>query len=151
VNVEPEGEEPVEVETRVQASPDVVFSFFTDPDKYCRWQGRAAELDPRPGGRYRVDMDGTNVVLGEYIEVDPPNRVVFTCGFEGNQGLPPGASMVEVTLLADGDGTIVRLRHTRLPDQDTRAQHRAGWEQFLERLAIAGASRDAASGGTAGG
>jgi uncharacterized protein YndB with AHSA1/START domain len=135
VSVEPEGDESVEVETRVQASPDIVFSFFTDPQKYARWQGQRAELDPRPGGRYRVDMDGTNVARGEYVEVDPPHRVVFTWGFEGNAGLPPGSSRVEVTLIPDGDGTIVRLRHTGLPDPNARAQHRAGWQQYSQRLA----------------
>jgi uncharacterized protein YndB with AHSA1/START domain len=135
VSVEPE-EEPVEVETWVRAAPEVVFSFFTDPDKYPRWQGQKAELDPRPGGRYRVDMDGTNVARGEYVEVDPPRRVVFTWGFEGSPGMPPGSSTVEVTLIPDGDGTIVRLRHTGLPDQDSRAQHEAGWQHYTQRLVV---------------
>lgn len=128
------GEEPVEVETWVRASPEVVFTFFTDSDKYRRWQGQKAELDPRPGGRYRVDMDGTNVARGEYVEVDPPRRVVFTWGFEGSPVLPPGSSTVEVTLIPDGDGTIVRLRHSGLPDEDSRAQHAAGWQLYTQRL-----------------
>jgi len=142
VSVDPNQADPLEVETRVQASPDVVFAFFIDPDKYRRWQGRGAELDPHPGGTYRVDMDRTNVVLGEYVEVDPPNRVVFTWGFEGNPALPPGASRVEVTLIPDGDGTIVRLRHSGLPDEEAREQHLMGWRLFLDRLALAASGRD---------
>ncbi len=129
--------EEVQVETRVEAPPGVVFSFFTEPDKYRRWKGRDAELDPRPGGTYRVRMDDTNVVRGEYVDVEPPNRVVFTWGFEGNEGLPPGTSRVEVTLVPDGNATIVRLRHTGLPDDESRSQHAAGWELYLGQLATA--------------
>jgi uncharacterized protein YndB with AHSA1/START domain len=82
-------------------------------------------------------MDETNVVRGEYVDVDPPNRVVFTWGFEGNDGLPPGTSRVEVTFIADGDATIVRLRHIGLPDEESRSKHEAGWKLYLGQLAAA--------------
>jgi len=137
VRVERDQPEEVVVEARVEAPPEVVFSFFTESEKYRRWQGQEAELDPRPGGTYRVKMDDTNVVRGEYVEVDPPHRVVFTWGFEGNDGLPPGASRLEITLVPDGEATIVRLRHTGLPDEETRSQHQAGWQLYLGRLAAA--------------
>jgi uncharacterized protein YndB with AHSA1/START domain len=130
----------VEVETRVEAPPEVVFSFFVEPDKYRRWKGQEAELDPRPGGTYRVTMDEANVVRGEYVDVDPPRRVVFTWGFEGNTGLPPGSSRVEVTFVPDGNATIVRLRHTGLPGTENRLQHEAGWKMYLAQLAAAAPS-----------
>jgi uncharacterized protein YndB with AHSA1/START domain len=137
VNIEPDKAGEVVVETRVKAPAEVVFSFFTEPEKYRRWQGQEAELHPRPGGTYRVEMDQTNVVRGEYVHVEPPHRVVFTWGFEGNEDLPPGASRVEVTLVPDGNDTIVRLRHTGLPDEESRSQHQAGWDLYLGRLAAA--------------
>jgi len=139
VSVEPDQAGELVVEARVEAPPEVVFSFFTEPEKYRRWKGQEAELDPRPGGRYRVRMDEANVVRGEYVEVDPPHRVVFTWGFEGNEGLPPGTSRVEITLVPDGEATIVRLRHTGLPDEELRSQHEAGWQLYLGRLAAAAA------------
>ena len=43
-----------ELEVRIQAPPETVFEFFVDPEKMTRWKGTEAELDPRPGGRYRV-------------------------------------------------------------------------------------------------
>jgi hypothetical protein len=61
---------------------------------------------------------------------------VFTWGFEGNADLPPGSSTVEITFVEDGDGTIVRLRHDRLPTDLPRQQHALGWRHYLERLAI---------------
>ena len=89
-------EQPIEVETRIAAPPDVVFAYFTDPELYRRWKGSSAELDARPGGLYRVVMPSGDLVRGEYVEVQPPTRVVFTWGFEGNAELPPGSSTVEV-------------------------------------------------------
>jgi len=45
------------VEARVEAPQEVVFSFFTEPEKYRRWKGQEAELDPRQGG-YLSSEDG---------------------------------------------------------------------------------------------
>ncbi len=93
-----------------------------------------AQLDPRPGGIYRVTMDAANIARGEYVELDPPHRVVFTWGWEGNAAIPPGTTTVEVTLRPDGDGTIVALRHTGLPGASAAATHDEGWVFFTERL-----------------
>jgi hypothetical protein len=58
-------------------------------------------------------------------------------GLRSNAELPPGSSTVEITLRADGDGTIVRLRHDRLPsDVVSREQHAVGWRHYVERVAI---------------
>src|SRR5437870_11259161 len=81
-------------------------------------------------------MPNGDRVRGEYVAVEPPYRVVFTWGFEGSTDLPPGSSTVEVTLHADGDGTIVRLRHDRLPTDASREQHAVGWRHYVERLAV---------------
>ncbi|MEO8289400.1 MAG: SRPBCC domain-containing protein [Gaiellaceae bacterium] len=132
----------IEQEIRIAAQPDTVFEFFVDPEKMTQWKGRQAELDPRPGGIYRVDISDMAVARGEYVEVDPPNRVVFTWGWEGiSNPVPPGSSRVEIDLVPDGDGTIVRLRHLDLPE-DERAIHGQGWEHFLARLAKAAAGED---------
>ncbi len=71
---------PIELETRVAAKPELVFEYFVQPALYRRWKGNTAELDPRPGGLYRVVMPTGHVVLGEYVVVEPPSRVVFTWG-----------------------------------------------------------------------
>jgi uncharacterized protein YndB with AHSA1/START domain len=134
---------PLEREVRVEAPPDVVFQFFVDPDQMVRWKGVAATLDPRPGGVYRVNVTGTHVARGEYVEVVPNERVVFTWGWEdeGNP-VPPGASRVEVTLVPDGSATIVRLRHLGLPG-GPEDRHADGWEHYMARLVVAGAGGDA--------
>ncbi len=83
-------------EVRINAKPETVFPFFTDPAKMLRWKGVDAMLDPRPGGIYRVNVTGRNVARGEYLEVTPYSRVVFTWGWEGETiPVPPGSSTVE--------------------------------------------------------
>jgi uncharacterized protein YndB with AHSA1/START domain len=128
-------------EVRIEARPETVFEFFTDPDKMVRWKGREATLEPSPGGTYRVTINDLAVARGEYVEVDRPRRVVFTWGGEGTNPVPPGSSTVEVELTPDGDGTLLRLTHRGLPEAEVE-EHAHGWDHFLPRLATAAAGGD---------
>jgi uncharacterized protein YndB with AHSA1/START domain len=142
---QPEVATVVEREIRIAARPETVFDFFVDPEKMRQWKGRGAELDPRPGGVYRVEINDQAVARGEYVEVDAPSRVVFTWGWEGQESgvhaVPPGSSRVEIDLTPDGDGTLVRLRHLDLPEE-AREIHGQGWDLYLGRLAKAAAGED---------
>jgi uncharacterized protein YndB with AHSA1/START domain len=128
-----------------------VVSFFTDPERYRLWQGVEAELDPRPGGIFRVTMTGRSrtVARGVYVEVKPPTRLVFTWGWEqggdlpeGMHGLHPGTSTVEVVLVAHGDGPMVRVRHSGLPGDAACRFHTSGWDLTVDRLVIVAAGGD---------
>ena len=134
---QPEVATVVEREVRIAARPETVFEFFTDPDKMVLWKGRQADLDPQPGGIYRVEMDDQIVARGEYVEIDPPRRVVFTFGWESaGSAVPPGSTTVEVTLMPDGDRTRVRLVHSGVPDR-IRTGSAEGWDHYLQRLVVA--------------
>lgn len=127
----------------IAARPETVFPFFTDPARLIQWKGLNATLVAQAGGVYRVDINGRDIVRGEYLEVTPFRRVVFTWGWEGDGSpLPPGASTVEVDLVADGQGTLVRLRHTGLPEGAVRQQHSQGWDHYLARLLSIAEGRD---------
>jgi uncharacterized protein YndB with AHSA1/START domain len=134
----------VEREVKIDARPETVFSFFVEPDKMAKWFGRRAELDPTPGGIYRVEINEQIIARGEYVEIEPHRRVAFTFGWESeddspsHQAVPPGSSRVEVALEPDGDGTLVRFRHLDLPE-DAREIHGHGWDLYLGRLALAAA------------
>jgi uncharacterized protein YndB with AHSA1/START domain len=133
----------VEVETRIEASPETVFDFFTDSDKMIQWMGRAAKLEPRPGGLFRCDINGRDVASGEYIALDPPRRAVFTWGWEAEDSVTrPGSTTIEVLLEPVGEATQLRLIHRDLPDADTGERHREGWEHYTARLAVAAAGED---------
>lgn len=130
----------IEREVRIAARPETVFTYFTDPERMRRWMGRTITLDPRPGGALRIDYNGEDIASGTFVEVDPPRRVVFTWGWEApGDPVPPGASTVEVDLAADGDGTLVRLRHLGLAAESVEG-HTVGWDQFLPSLVAAAAA-----------
>lgn len=134
---------PLEREVRIDAPPEVIFKFFVDPEQMVRWMGVEADLDPRPSGVFRVNVTGQEVVLGEYVEVSPNERVVFTWGWEGEgNAVRPGASTVEITLVPDGAATTVRLRHLGLPG-GPEDRHAEGWEHYLARLEVAAGDGDA--------
>ena len=130
----------IEREVRVAARPEVVFDFFRDPVKMMRWKGTEAMLDPRPGGIYRVVVTANDIAKGEYVEVTPYSRIVFTWGWE-NSPIPPGSTTVEVAFVPDGEDTIVRLRHSGLASEAIM-EHDHGWAHFLSRLVIAAAGGD---------
>ncbi len=133
----------VEMETRVEASPEAIFGFFTEPDKMIQWMGRKAQLDPKPGGLFHCDVNGRSIASGSFLEVDPPRRVVFSFGWErGESVVEPGSSTVEVTLEPDGDATTVRLVHRDLPNEDSASSHREGWRHYIDRLCIVAAGGD---------
>jgi uncharacterized protein YndB with AHSA1/START domain len=132
--------EPLTLEVMIEASPETVFEFFVDPSKMRRWMGSHVVLDPRRGGVFAVD-NGDNHARGAYVVVDPPERVVFTWGWEGSELVPPGSSTVTVELEAAEGGTLVRLVHSDLPaGEDVRHSH--GWTHYLGRLTSAAAGKD---------
>lgn len=132
----------VEREVRIAARPETIFAFLTDPAKLTRWQGTMATLDPRPGGLYHVVVSGQHVARGQFLAVEPYDRVVYTWGWEGNTEVPPGSSTVEITLTREGAETVVRLRHLGLPSGAVEP-HGAGWAHYLPRLIAVAEGRDA--------
>ncbi|SDS91943.1 SRPBCC domain-containing protein [Jiangella sp. DSM 45060] len=128
----------IEQSIRIDAPPERVWAYLTDPELLGRWWG-SAEADARPGGLLRVAMDGgpDPVMRGEFVELTPYERLVFTFGWEPGPGVPdvaPGGSRVEIRLRPDGGGTVVELRHDGLP-ATLRGETTDGWRTVLGRLA----------------
>ncbi len=123
----------------VDASPATIFEYLTVPEKHVAWNGTSAELDPRSGGVYRVMAGGVHQAAGEYVEVVPNERVVFTFGWdEPDHPIPAGSTRVEIQLIPEGDKTRVRLIHSGLP-ADAISDHTGGWDHYLGRLAVVAA------------
>jgi uncharacterized protein YndB with AHSA1/START domain len=124
------------VERVLAAGPDEVFDAWTTPSRMAAWMspvGAAeAEADLRVGGSFRVVMVEARLEhTGEYLEIDPPSRLVFTwvSPFTGAE-----PSVVTVEMLPHDDGTRVVLTHERLPE-DVVDGHRDGWRTMVGRLA----------------
>jgi uncharacterized protein YndB with AHSA1/START domain len=130
------------VSQHVAAPPETLFDYLVDPAKMLRWLGVAVDIDPRPGGKFWFDANGTDSASGEYLEVDRPKKVVFTFGWDGSDAIPPGSTTVTITLATAQDNTTdLELRHTGLPVA-LSGDHNDGWTYFLGRLAIASTGED---------
>ena len=93
--------------------------------------GGSATIDLRVGGAYHMDMHYQRKSYphdGEYLEIDPPRRLVFTWISESTKGLP---SIVTVELFERGDETECVLTHEGLSDEKNAASHQGGWEEIL--------------------
>lgn len=142
----------VHVTRELPAPRDQVYRTWTEPDLFERWftpPGNAsvtAELDVRPGGEYRITLQrtelipGTSHIVGSYLEVEPPERLVFTFGWEdpppveGLEALATLDSRVTVQFRDLGASTEVSITHERLDTPELRDFHGWGWETTLDQL-----------------
>jgi uncharacterized protein YndB with AHSA1/START domain len=121
-------------EVRVKAEPSTIYALLIEPGQQS-WLGTDVEFDARPGGVYKVQVGGDHPALGEFLEVVANEKVVFTFGWnEPGHPIPAGSTKVAITLIPEGDETLVRLVHSGLPD-DAITDHEMGWQHFLDRLA----------------
>jgi uncharacterized protein YndB with AHSA1/START domain len=133
---------------RFEAPRERVFEAWTSPEVLKDWWRAGpdwttpeAEVDLRPGGSYRLAMRDpesgqTHTVVGEYREVQPPERLVYTWTWESNPTEMQGSagSVVTVEFLDDGGATNVELTHTGFADDEIRDLHAHGWEACLANL-----------------
>lgn len=85
----------------IEATPAEVFEYLVTDAGMTAWMGLHATLDPRPGGRFAVDIAG-HAIRGEYLEVDQARRVVVSWGVAGSPDLPPRHLDGRVHAHADG-------------------------------------------------
>jgi uncharacterized protein YndB with AHSA1/START domain len=126
----------------IDASPETVWGFLVDPEKLMRWKGINADLETQPGGIFRCEVIPGHIARGEYVEIDKPNKLVFTWGWDGSEDVPPGSSTIEIELASDGEGTSLRFVHKDLPNAEAIASHAHGWDHYLPRLEKAAGGGD---------
>jgi uncharacterized protein YndB with AHSA1/START domain len=117
----------------IAATPEEVFDYFVSAESLVLWMGQFASLDPRPGGRFEVDVQGVPV-RGEFLLVERPHHLVVTWGHAGSDRFPPGTSRVEVTFRAKDAGNTVTVVHSDLPDH-LAGRNADGWRHYLTELA----------------
>ena len=129
-------------ETHIPAPPSAVFALLIDPEKILRWMGTEAQIDAQPGGLYLVNVTGARCARGNFREVVPVHRLAYSFGWDDSEEVPPGSSLIEIDLLEQPDGTLLRMTHTGLPTAEQCASHADGWAHYLGRLAVAATGRD---------
>jgi uncharacterized protein YndB with AHSA1/START domain len=130
------------IERTYDASPQEVWQAWTDPQALMRWFGPedtgsmlGADLDVREGGRYRIRFTTTDgehhEVGGEYREVQPPHKLVFTWSWRST---PERESLVTLLFQPAGAGTHLVFRHERFFDEAARQGHARGWAGAFGKL-----------------
>jgi uncharacterized protein YndB with AHSA1/START domain len=135
----------VQRETYIASPPATVFAFLTDPEKILSWMGTEATTETHPGGLYLlkgVGGDRNRTARGAFREVVPVHRLAYSFGWEGDEQVPPGSSLVEIDLIDRDGGTLLRMTHSGLPNAAQCAGHDRGWAHYLGRLAIAAIGQD---------
>jgi uncharacterized protein YndB with AHSA1/START domain len=72
-------------------------------------------------------VTGARCARGSFRKVVPVHRLAYSCGWDGDELVPPGSSLVEIDLIEQPDGTLLRLTHSGLPNAEQCADHAEGW------------------------
>ena len=146
----------LQVKRTLRAPRERVFDAWLDPELLRQWltgpggTSPHAEVDARIGGEFRISMTSrvgellslipsqTGVVhmVGRYLEIAPPERLVFTVGWEDFPTIRLDQEATTVTVEfheRDGETELV-LTHERNPSRRVRAFHRFGWKGSLRKL-----------------
>ncbi|HEV2335355.1 MAG TPA: SRPBCC domain-containing protein [Stellaceae bacterium] len=134
----------IELQRRFRASPERIFRAWTEPaalrDWWCPpgWIAAEIAVDLRVGGAYCIAMrrigDSAPVsVRGQFLEVRPPDRLVYTWRWEGAFAQVP-ETLVTLELRGSGDNTLLTIRHENFADAGILQQHRSGWIAACNRL-----------------
>ena len=134
----------LEIKRFINAPRARVYAAWTDPVQLKEWWGpetvrtRDFAADVRVGGKYRWDLinqeDEEMSVFGEYRELVPEKKIVFTWKWDDDDVWENRNSVVTVELFDAAGGTELHLRHEQLPSTESRDRHNEGWNSVLDRL-----------------
>jgi uncharacterized protein YndB with AHSA1/START domain len=125
-----------------ETSPQKLWQIWTKPEIIKQWHHppgfntTIAESDAKVGGKYKIAMKNKktgemSVAYGEFLEVDKPNKLVFSWAWEHN---PQEKSKVTVEFRPYDDDTELVLTHERLSGPESVKLHAGGWESMLPAI-----------------
>ncbi len=120
------------------ASRERVFRAWITPEALESWlrpRGMSVTvhaLDARVGGSFRFELENGSSIVGTYLQIVPPEKLVFTWSGEAIQDRE---TVVTLDFLDRGPVTEVVLTHERLSTPELRALFEGGWPSLLDALA----------------
>jgi uncharacterized protein YndB with AHSA1/START domain len=140
----------VQVRRKFNAPREKVYQAWTRPEELSQWfaptdhhKTTIEKLEVKEGGKYRItvkDLDATHHLSGEYLEVKPEEKLVYTWIVE-NEWEPSEVSRLTVEFFDHGNSTELILTHERLPNEEERKGHSEGWKGCLDHLELFFASK----------
>ncbi len=129
----------------------LVWKMWTEPEHVSKWygpkgmQGAVQRIDLRVGGRYHWTMTAANGevhhAVGEYREVSPIDRLVFTQDRGNEKGERVQSPMPETVLtivLEDlGERTRMTMTHSGIPPGQWSEMAAMGWNQAFDKMSAA--------------
>jgi uncharacterized protein YndB with AHSA1/START domain len=144
------------IEESFNASVEKVFSAWTDPAKLMQWYAPEGctisfkKIDIKTGGRFHScianPVHGDCWCIGEYIEIQPNRKIVFTMMNADENGNPvdpasigmdadwPREMLVTVTFAEENGQTILQLRQTVSQELAKKTGAYPSWLQMLNNL-----------------
>lgn len=140
--------ETLSLQRQFNAPLEKVFDAWTNVHILAQWFGPegfevvSASCDCQPKGKYEITIESPdkNQIrhFGEYLEVEKPNLLIFTWELEDQtcQGCDGqlATTLVELNFSANNAGTLLQLKHEKLPSQQALEGHRFGWQASLDSL-----------------
>lgn len=127
----------------IKASPARVFEAWTTPEQMRQWscpeglELADVQIDLQVGGPFLLDMQdpdgGHHTAFGEYREIDPPHRLVYTWDWKQEEHRM-GETLITVEFNSAGEHTEVVMTHEKMPSIEMRDSHNEGWTSCLNRL-----------------
>jgi uncharacterized protein YndB with AHSA1/START domain len=127
----------------IEATPERVLRALAS-EEICQWWVRPGVFDTREwsgdvkvGGRWRasgVARGNPYTLEGEFLEVDPPRKLVHTWRTVGASGPAGVESTVSYVLEPTESGTRITLRHWGSGTRQTTEANGRGWETSFEKL-----------------
>jgi uncharacterized protein YndB with AHSA1/START domain/predicted enzyme related to lactoylglutathione lyase len=136
----------LQVKRLIRATPERVFTAWTTPEALKQWFGpdtcriQSAEVDLQIGGAYRIEVFSEKVgevmaVGGQYREITPHSKLVFTWKWEDDSDWDGIESVVTVDFVPTGGATEVLISHRGFPSAESRDNHEHGWNGCFVKLA----------------
>ena len=136
----------ISVHRLIKAPRQRVYDAWIDPEIRKLWWRATPEMacdlcqiDAQVGGSYRIAMhegDKQHITIGQFVELDPPKKLVFTWSWEGIDFGKDSTVTIELleAELDDQPATELVLTHERLLSAHERSEHNAGWMGCLKQL-----------------
>ena len=136
------------------ATPRAVFRALIDPESMTCWRApagmtlRVLAFDPRPGGRYRMELHydparaalgkttpSSDIVTGTFIELVAEDRIVEDVDFESADPAFAGTMRLTTSMTPVADGTKVTIVADNVPSGISETDNREGMNATLKQLA----------------